>query len=278
MSGDGNTVYLSKYMPDTVKVSGKTIDAKEGVFVHEVEEQKVMVPDGPKSPEYMTALRADITSESKANPNSPKIPKSDLVKVKKGKPLAYPQAHAIATVRENAFIRAKYGIDPEQYQKALADGIDAARTKARAEGDIPADIDTTPYDDLGQRKLLQGHGETPTAGGDTVGVPSEGSAGATDASPADRSTGTHAGVDEAQQGDPARDGATDARDAHDPLRADDVARARQVLADRASETLDEGGTIADAMRAADEDVQAANRQSDGIKAAVACFLRFGSDL
>lgn len=57
VSADGRTVYISRYMPDTVEAGGKTIDAKEGVFVHEVEEQKVMLPDGPKSPEYMKALR-----------------------------------------------------------------------------------------------------------------------------------------------------------------------------------------------------------------------------
>ncbi|HET9189799.1 MAG TPA: hypothetical protein VFN69_04425 [Rudaea sp.] len=154
VSADGRTIYISRYMPKTVEIDGKTIDAIEGVTVHEVEEQKVMLPDGPKDAEYMAALKADIASEAKANPKSPKVSSNDLKKVARGVALPYPKAHAIATIRENAFIRAKYGIDPEKYQKALADGIEDARKKAAQEGNIPADLDRTPYEDTGLTKLL----------------------------------------------------------------------------------------------------------------------------
>lgn len=154
VSADGKTIYISPYMPKTVDVDGKTIDAEEGVVVHEVEEQKVMLPDGPKDAEYMAALKADIASEAEANPNSPKISNNDLKKVARGVPLPYPKAHTIATIRENAFIRKKYGIDPEKYQHALADGIEEARKKAAQDGNIPADLDRTPYEDTGLTKLL----------------------------------------------------------------------------------------------------------------------------
>ncbi len=145
---DGSKVYVSKYMPDTVSVDGKEIDAKEGVFVHEVEEQKNMLPDGPKSPEYMDSLKADIASEGGD------VPASVLRKVEAGVPLDYVQAHNIATIRENAFIRKKYAIDPHQYQSALADGIKAAKEGAATEGGVPSDIDRRPYDDEGQGHLL----------------------------------------------------------------------------------------------------------------------------
>lgn len=246
----GDTVYLSQYMPDTVEAGGKTIDAKESVFVHEVEEQKVMHPDGPKSPEYMKALRDDIASESKLNPKTPKIPESDLAKVEKGEPLDYVPAHNIATVRENAFIRAKYGTDPELYQKALADGITEARRKAASEGGIPADLDTKSYENEGQRALLQGQGERVED--------------AAPAAPADADAATGSSSIGSSSGD--------------AWQADDVARARQVVASRADEPMDDGGTVGDAWRAADEDAAEAGRQADGVKAAVACFLSFGSDL
>jgi hypothetical protein len=144
----GNTVYVSKHMPDTVDVDGKQIDAKEGVFVHEVEEQKVMRPTGPKDNAYMAALRADIKAEGA------RVPEGILRKVQAGKPLEYPEAHHIATIRENAFIRQKYGIDPEKYQKALSDGITAAREGAKDEGGVPLDLDRRPYDDLDDEHLL----------------------------------------------------------------------------------------------------------------------------
>lgn len=189
VSRDGHTVYISPYMPKTVDVDGKTVDAEKGVFVHEVEEQKVMLPDGPKDAEYMAALRADIEAEHA------KIPEADLEKVEKGIPLPYPNAHAIATVRENAFIRKTYGVDPHKYQRALTDGIEEARKKAAEEGNIPADLDPKPYEDSGLTKLLP----------------------------------------------------------------------------------DDQGA-ADAMRQADEDVAEAGRLAAGIKAAVQCFLSYGSEL
>jgi hypothetical protein len=145
----GNKVYVSKYMPHEVEADGKTIDADEGVFVHEVEEQKVMRPTGPKDDAYMAALRADIKSEGA------RMPEAVLRRVRAGKPLEYPEAHHIATIRENAFIRQKYGLkDPNNYQKALADGITAAREGAKDEGGVPLDLDRRPYDDLDDEHLL----------------------------------------------------------------------------------------------------------------------------
>lgn len=41
--------------------------------------------------------------------------------------------------------------------------------------------------------------------------------------------------------------------------------------------LPEGLTAAEAMRQADEDVATAEKQAEAIKAAVQCFLSFGSD-
>lgn len=64
----------------------------------------------------------------------------------------------------------------------------------------------------------------------------------------------------------------------DPARAADVERARAVAEQAPDIQLDDGTTAADALRAADEDVQQSEKTGSAIQAAVACFLRFGSDL
>jgi hypothetical protein len=42
--------------------------------------------------------------------------------------------------------------------------------------------------------------------------------------------------------------------------------------------LRDGNTAANAMRSADDEVNQAMKTGDAIKAAVACFLRFGADV
>lgn len=64
----------------------------------------------------------------------------------------------------------------------------------------------------------------------------------------------------------------------DPARAADVERARAVAEQSPDVTLDDGAKAGEAMRAADDDVQQSIKTGEAIKAAVACFLRFGSDV
>jgi hypothetical protein len=71
---------------------------------------------------------------------------------------------------------------------------------------------------------------------------------------------------------------TDATSGLDPARAADVERARAAVERSPDVQLDDGTTAGDAMRAADDDVQQAKKTGEAIQAAVACFLRFGSDI
>lgn len=64
----------------------------------------------------------------------------------------------------------------------------------------------------------------------------------------------------------------------DPARVADVDRARAIVEQAPDVQLDDGTTAADAMRSADEEVQQAEKTGSAIQAAVACFLRFGSEL
>lgn len=63
----------------------------------------------------------------------------------------------------------------------------------------------------------------------------------------------------------------------DPARDGEVARAREAAAQSPDLILDDGQTVAQALRAADEDVAQAEQTGSAIRAAVACFLRFGAE-
>lgn len=81
----------------------------------------------------------------------------------------------------------------------------------------------------------------------------------------------------AKRGNTSGNDAADQRNGLDPARDGEVALAREIVAENPAEALDDGTTIADAMRAADEQYAEAVKQGDGIQAAIACFLRFGAD-
>lgn len=236
VSDDGQTVYLDKRMPDTVEVDGKTIDAKEAVVLHERTEWPLMHLTDPMDDTQIDALKARISDDGT-------IPEKSIEKLRAGEPLTYAEAHQIATLTENHFVREKYGVDPEKYQHALTDAIAKARKEAPHENDIPADLDTKPYDNIGETALLQNT---------TKEIP-EGAAGTGES--ADPSVGRL-----------------------DPVRDREVAQAR-AAADAAPNTIIYGEVTArDAMKSTDEDVAEAGRLAKGIHAAVACFLRFGGDV
>lgn len=86
-----------------------------------------------------------------------------------------------------------------------------------------------------------------------------------------------AGAEPAQQGTPAADGAGQSRTGLDPARAGEVDRARQAVEANPDADVGDGTTVADAMRAADEEVHQAETQGEAIRAAIACFLRFGAE-
>lgn len=147
VSDDGETIYLDKRMPDTVEVDGKTIDAKEAVVLHERTEWPLMHLTGPMDDAQIEVLKARIGDDGT-------VPEKSIEKLRAGEPLTYAEAHQIATLTENHFVREKYGVDPEKYQQALTDAIAKARKEAPNEKDIPADLDEKPYANIGEKGLL----------------------------------------------------------------------------------------------------------------------------
>lgn len=145
VSDDGHTVYIDKRMPAKVTVDGKPVDAHEAVGLHERTEWPLMHLTGPMSDDAIA--RMQDAADGKA-------PQSSIDKLRRGEPLSYAEAHAIATHTENKFVADKYGVDPQKYQSALGDSIKQARAEAPQEK-APANLDAKPYTDEGDERLLE---------------------------------------------------------------------------------------------------------------------------
>lgn len=131
-----------------------------------------------------------------------------------------------------------------------------------------------------QRQAVQGAGRESKAqhseGRSPAGLNPE-QRSAPDAQAGKGAAGADAGAGSAQRGNPSGNDSANQRNGLDPARDGEVALAREIVAENPSEVLDDGTTIADAMRSADEQYAEAVKQGDGIQAAIACFLRFGAD-
>lgn len=107
--------------------------------------------------------------------------------------------------------------------------------------------------------------------------PSEGVGNATPpAAPDTRTASAPEGAGRPQQGAAGADAGAEQRAGLDPARAGEVDRAREAAANDPDAVLDDGTTVADALRAADQEVTQAETQAEAIQAAVACALRFGA--
>ena len=151
VASDGRTIYIDPAMPRTVKVDGKDVNAHDAVAYHESVEYPLMHITGPMSDDEIDALaeRAGLKSPEE-------LPQDVLANLKDGKSLDYGPAHDIATQSENKYVADHYGVDPEKYQAALKDGIDAARNEAPGSGQTPADLDAKPYVNQGESSLANG--------------------------------------------------------------------------------------------------------------------------
>jgi hypothetical protein len=103
------------------------------------------------------------------------------------------------------------------------------------------------------------------------------SRGAPDTQAGKGASGADGGDGSAKRSDTPGNDSANQRNGLDPARDGEVALAREIVAEHPDEVLDDGTTIADAMRSADEQYAEAVKQGDGIQAAIACFLRFGAD-
>ena len=132
-----------------------------------------------------------------------------------------------------------------------------------------------------QRSPLQGAGRESSAqrpeGRSPAGLNPE-SSGASDTQAAGGASGADAGARPAERGTASANDQSQSATRLDPARDGEVERARQAVEQYPDEKLSDGTTAAEAMRAADEEVTQAVKTGEAVKAAIACFLRFGADV
>lgn len=165
---EGRVIHLDENTPDTKDVKNrdgetKTIPVKKTVAYHEQVEYPLMHMEGPIQPETLADLRNRMSPE-----DWKKIPPEVIKKLKEGKSLTYPEAHTyFATAAENHLVSSLYNVDPKVYQESLKPHIkDIAEANKTADAsDIPSNLDSKPYDDMGGTSSLKGEGERPSVDG-----------------------------------------------------------------------------------------------------------------
>lgn len=160
--------HIDKDFPNTLNY--KTRDGKEVTLpvkdivtqVHEAEEAPLMHPKGPVPVDKIAALVQRAGQYANEEVFSPTI----LKKINEGKPLTYPEAHEIATVIENNHVHNVYNVEPKEYQDGLKPYIKdiAESSEEKGKGDIPADLDSKPYDDMDHPEVVEGASKTPAGG------------------------------------------------------------------------------------------------------------------
>lgn len=194
----GKVIHIDENTPDTLPMkatNGKMINVpvRQLVAYHERVEFPLMHLEGPMSPSALSDLLKRVQGEGQ-------IPKEVLAKLKKGESLSYPEAHEIATMAENARVRALYGVHPEVYQGNLKPYIKqvAKDNKEQPASNIPPNLDTKPYEDMGGEESLKGQGTTPEELGKKAlaigGVAAGGAALGAAMSPEDRAKGAKEGI------------------------------------------------------------------------------------
>ena len=157
----GKTIHIDENTPDNLPMKnakGDTVNVPVTKLVawHERVEFPLMHMEGPMSVASMKEMLDGVKGEGT-------IPQAVLDKLKKGESLSYPEAHEIATLRENARVRSLYGVDPKVYQDGLKPYIKqvAKDNKTQPASNIPDNLDKKPYQDMGGTESLKGQGSTP---------------------------------------------------------------------------------------------------------------------
>lgn len=161
---DGKVIHLDENTPEFKEVKdrdgvSKNLPVLKTVAYHEQVEYPLMHMEGPIAPETLADLRNRMSPE-----DWEKIPPEVIQKLKDGKSLTYPEAHTyFATAAENHLVSSLYNVDPKVYQDSLKPHIkDIAEANKHADAsDIPSDLDSKPYDDMGGTSSLKGAGGRP---------------------------------------------------------------------------------------------------------------------
>lgn len=165
---DLSGIHVHKDFPTELSMKNRdgqtvTLPVKDIVTqVHEAEEAPLMHPSGPVPLNKLAAL---VNRAGKYG-NHEIFSKEILEKIAAGKPLSYPDAHEIATAIENNHVATNYNVDPKVYQDSLKPHIkEIGKTSQEVpKAEIPDDLDSKPYDDMGHPEQLPDEGEGAPSG------------------------------------------------------------------------------------------------------------------
>ena len=151
-SKDLSTAFIDPRIPQHMQIAGKNVDVHEPITLHENIESSLIRNTKKWSPAELDALAKKVGLQSGKD-----FPALVQQKLKDGQALSYVQGHNIATKGENHFVAMKYGIPAAKYQMALQPAIKAALKQGTGASDIPAALDTKPYDNMGESHLVPQH-------------------------------------------------------------------------------------------------------------------------
>lgn len=169
VDASGRIIHLDKNTPDSVEMTNREgkkvpVNVQQTVGYHEAVEYPLMHLEGPVDDATIKEIETRIGRQ---------LPPKTIQKLKEGKSLVYtnpdhedtdPGGHEIATWAENHMVDTLYNIDPNHYQESLKPYIKKVgkeSQKSGASSDIPDNLDTKPYDDVGQSEQLKGQGNRP---------------------------------------------------------------------------------------------------------------------
>lgn len=161
VNAQGTRIHLDENTPDHVPVTNRegqsvNVPAKETVAYHEAIEYPLMHLEGPVSPEQLQLIKDRMGPHVYFEPGVEE-------KLLKGESLSYAEAHDVATRSENHLVESLYNVDSKDYQDALKPHIKKVgeASKTATASDIPVDLDTKPYDNMGYPEQLHGSGARP---------------------------------------------------------------------------------------------------------------------
>ncbi len=150
-SKDLSTAFIDKRIPQHMPIAGKNVDVHQAITLHENIESSLINNTKPWAPAELDALAKRVGLQSGKD-----FPALVQQKLKSGQALSYSQGHNIATKGENHFVAMTYGIPAAKYQMALQPAIKAALKQGTGASDIPATLDSKPYDNMGESHLVLG--------------------------------------------------------------------------------------------------------------------------
>jgi hypothetical protein len=148
-SKDLSKAFIDRRIPQTMEIAGKTIDVHEAIGLHENIESSLIHNTKVWKPAELDALAQRVGLQSAQD-----FPALVREKLYAGKALSYVQGHNIATKGENHLVATKYGVPAAKYQMGLQSSIKAALKHGTGAANVPTELDTKPYDNMGESHLV----------------------------------------------------------------------------------------------------------------------------